>query len=108
MKSFAFLAMLTTLSLAAPAMAVEEYTLTLKDNKFNPQELTIPADTKVKLIVKNEDSTPAEFESHDFKREKIIKGGSQAVIFVGPLKAGSYKFFDEFHEDTTTGTLIVK
>lgn len=108
MKPFALLALITGISVAAPAMAVEEYTLTLKDHKFTPQKLTIPADTKVKLIVKNEDATPAEFESDDFKREKIIKGNSQATIFVGPLKAGSYAFFDEFNEDSATGTLIVK
>jgi len=30
------------------------------------------------------------------------------TVFVGPLDAGSYPFFDDFHRDTTTGTLIVQ
>lgn len=95
---------------ALPALAKEtpEYTLTLKDHVFDPTELEIPANTKVKLLVKNEDATPAEFESDDFKREKIIKGKSEATINVGPLKVGEYKFFDEFNEKTAQGKLIVK
>jgi len=68
----------------------------------------IPVDTKVKLIVKNEDKTPEEFESHDFKREKIIPGGTTAKILVGPLKAGEYKFFGEFNPKTAQGKLVVK
>ena len=90
-----------------PAYA-SDYVLTLKDNQFSPKELEIPAGQKVKVIVKNQDSTPAEFESHDLKREKIISGNSQATIFLGPLDAGKYEFFDEFHEDTTRGFVIVK
>ncbi len=96
------------ISLTATARAAEEYTLTLKDHKFTPEELTVPADKKVTLIVKNEDKNAAEFESHDLKREKVIAPGTTAKINVGPLKAGSYKFFDEFHEDSAKGTLIVK
>ncbi len=95
--------------LAAPAFAdTPSYTITIKDHKFSPSELTIPVDTKVKLIVKNEDKTPAEFESHDFNREKIIQGGKQGIVFVGPLKKGRYNFFEEFHPATGQGTLIVE
>lgn len=96
------------IAVAAPVIAAEEYTLTLKNHKFDPEELTVPADKKIILIVKNEDTTAAEFESHALKREKVIAGGASAKILVGPLKAGSYKFFDEFHEETTKGTLIAK
>lgn len=102
------LALGLVIAVAVPVKAAEEYTLTLKEHKFDPQELTVPAGKKITLIVKNEDSTVAEFESHDLKREKVIAGGASAKINVGPLKAGSYAFFDEFHEDTTKGTLIAK
>ena len=54
------------------------------------------------------DPTPEEFESFDFNREKIIAGGSQAVIFVGPLKPGRYNFFGEFNMETAQGYLVVK
>lgn len=95
--------------LSAPVLAdVPEYVITIKDHKFSPETLEIPAETKVKLVVKNEDSTAEEFESHDFNREKIIRGKSSANIFVGPLKAGEYSFFGEFNPKTAQGKLLVK
>ena len=90
------------------SQAIETLTLNIKDHKFEPTELTIPADTKVKLLVKNLDSTPEEFESYEMHREKIIRGNSQAVIFIGPLKAGTYPFFGEFNQKTAQGRVIVK
>lgn len=95
------------LLLSAPVQA-EDYVLTLKDHVFAPAELTLPAGQKIKLTVRNQDATPAEFESHDLKREKVIQGGREASITLGPLKPGSYTFFDEFHEDTAKGTITVK
>ena len=85
-----------------------DYVITLKDHAFSPAELTIPADQKVKITVKNLDTMPAEFESYDLNREKVVSAQSEISVFVGPLNAGQYKFFDDFHRDTTTGTLIAK
>ena len=84
------------------------FALSIKDHKFTPSELTIPAGKRVKLVIKNLDPTPAEFESEDFKAEKIIPGDAEISLLIGPLNAGRYAFFDEFHEDQTKGTLIVK
>jgi plastocyanin len=104
-----------TLLIAACALLVSsggafaaDYVLTLKDNKFEPQQLSVPAGEKIKLTVKNLDATPAEFESYDLNREKIVKGGAEAVVTIGPLKPGTYQFFDEFHKDTTTGTIVAQ
>jgi len=111
MKSFTLtiLSSIAALLLSAGiASAADEHTLVIKDHQFSPAEITIPADTKVKLIVKNQDATPEEFESYELHREKIIQGNSQATIFVGPLKPGSYKFFGEFNPDTAQGRIIVK
>ena len=72
--------------------------------------LSVPAwagDTEV-VLVHNQDSTPEEFESHELNREKLIAPGKKAVIFVGPLKAGRYPFYGEFHETTARGTLIAE
>ena len=85
-----------------------EYTITIKDHRFDPATIEIPANSKAVLVVKNEDSTAEEFESHDFKREKIIPGNSTAKIKVGPLAPGEYKFFGEFNEKTAQGKLVVK
>ena len=86
----------------------EDYTLTIKDHAFSPAELSVPAGQKFKLTVKNMDTTPAEFESHDLKREKVIAPGASVVIPLGPLKAGSYSFVEEYHEDVAKGTLTAK
>lgn len=87
---------------------VKEFQISIKNHKFEPSELSVPAGQKVKLIVKNEDKTAEEFESHELKREKVIAGGKQAVIFLGPLKSGEYPFFGEFNPKTAQGKIIVK
>lgn len=101
---------LLALSLAAfAASAADEMTLTIKNHTFEPKELVVPAGKKIKLTVVNQDATPAEFESKQLNREKIIPGKSSAVIMIGPLKAGRYSFVEEFHEKESgaQGTIIV-
>jgi hypothetical protein len=107
MKKY-IMATLIALFASSNANALDQYLITIKDHKFNPTNLEVPANKKIKLVVDNQDPTPEEFESHDFKREKIIKGNSKATILVGPLKPGVYKFFGEFNEKTAQGTLTVK
>lgn len=92
---------------SAAAARADDYVITLKDHQFSPKELSIPAGQKVKVTVKNMDSSPAEFESHDLNREKVVSANSEVVIFVGPLNAGSYNYFDEFHPDAK-GTITAK
>lgn len=90
------------------AVAAEEYTLTLKDHRFEPAELVVPAGQKIRLVVKNEDGTPEEFESKSLKREKIVPARKQVILNIGPLESGTYDFFGEFHEATAKGQLIAK
>ncbi|MGH8120414.1 MAG: cupredoxin domain-containing protein [Gammaproteobacteria bacterium] len=106
MKSLIFMVLLTASTLCMAEMQVFE--LHIKDHQFNPAQLEIPAGVKVKLLVKNQDPTPEEFESHDLNREKVIPGNSEAIVYVGPLDPGTYGFFGEFHMDTAQGKLIVK
>lgn len=82
--------------------------LLIVNHRFQPATLTIPANTKVKLAVENRDATPEEFESNDFDREKLILPNSSAVIFVGPLPPGRYRFFGEFNPATAQGVLRVE
>ena len=80
----------------------------MKDHKFDPAELQAPANKPIALRVKNLDSTPMEFESKTLRVEKVLSGNSEAVINIRPQKAERYEFFDEFHEKTTRGVLVVK
>ncbi len=102
------LACLVSFNAAAYSADVPEYSITIKDHKFSPTNLEIPANQKVKLIIKNEDKTPEEFESHDLNREKIVGGGSQINVYVGPLKSGTYKYFGDFNQKTAQGTITAK
>ena len=88
--------------------ADNEFVLTIKDHRFTPSELRVPAGQKVKLIVDNQDATPEEFESHELNREKIIAPKSKATIYIGPLKPGKYPFFGEFNQSTARGVVIAE
>lgn len=96
--------------LLSPGLRAEqtEYHLTIKNHRFEPSELTVPAGQKIQLIVDNQDATPEEFESYELQREKVIPGGSQAKLWVGPLSPGEYPFFGDFHQETAQGRLLVK
>ena len=101
--------MLGWLAAAPVAFAAEpEFTLVIRDHKFQPTELRVPANTKVRLIVDNQDSTAEEFESKDLKREKVIPPKSKGTVLIGPLKPGRYSFVGEFHEKTAKGVIIVE
>jgi len=85
-----------------------QFNLVIKDHRFTPAELQVPAGAKIKLLIKNEDSTPEEFESHELHREKVVPPGQQITVIVGPLDAGTYAFFGDFHKDTARGKLVAK
>jgi plastocyanin len=93
---------------AVTAFAAEEFKLVIKDHKFHPEVMEVPAGERIKLVVHNEDPTPEEFESHELMREKIINGNSKAVVFIGPLEPGEYNYFGEFNMDTALGKIVAK
>jgi hypothetical protein len=85
-----------------------EVALVIRDHRFDPAEIRVPADQKIRVLVHNQDSTPEEFESYELNREKLIAPGAKASIFIGPLKPGRYPFFGEFHEKTARGAVIAE
>lgn len=97
------------LSMAAPASAAEaSYTLTIKDHRFTPASLTVPAGQAFSLVVINNDATAEEFESQDLHVEKVVAGGKQITVHVDGLAKGSYGFYGERHEDTAVGNLFAE
>lgn len=105
---FALIALAALLALSPHAARAADYTLTIKDHKFTPEELKIPANSRVVITVINEDASPEEFESHVLKVEKVIAGKSRGTVRIGPLKPGRYPFVGEFHEATAKGVVIVE
>jgi Cupredoxin-like domain len=105
------LALLSLLALCGPPPAQAEegaYTLTIKDHRFAPTELEIPAGKKITLTVKNLDSTPEEFESLELHREKVVTGGQEITVYIGPLWPGRYEFFGDFNPQTARGHIVAK
>lgn len=82
--------------------------ITIKDHRFYPSEITVPAGKRLKLVVTNLDRTPEEFESDQMRFEKIVQGGGRITVFVNPLKPGRYHFFGEFNLATANGYITAK
>lgn len=92
-----------------PVLAnADPYRLVIKNHRYEPTELLVPAGKRVKLIVDNQDNTPEEFESYSLNREKIVPGSARVVVYIGPLEPGRYKFFGDFHQDTAQGSVVAK
>ncbi len=105
MKKICFAALLFPFAAFA---ADADYTLVIKDHRFQPAELIIPAGKKVKLLIENQDATPEEFDSFALNREKVISGHGSATLYIGPLDAGRYPFIGEFNAATAQGVVVAQ
>lgn len=94
--------------LVGSASANEEVMISIKDHRFDPAEISVPAGQKVTLRIANEDATPEEFESDDLDVEKVIAGQQSVTVEVGPLDPGRYEFYGEYHEGSAKGAIVVK
>lgn len=97
-----------TISLFASTANADDPQLIIKDHKFQPDRLEVPAGVKFKLMVRNNDPTAEEFESFQLNREKIVPPGKEIPVFLGPLDRGEYPFFGDFHQDTAKGVIVAK
>ena len=88
-------------------MAFVKVTIAIRGHQFVPAEVPVPVGVKVELVIRNEQTSPAEFESSSLHREKVVPPGAAASIFVGPLNPGRYEFFDDFHP-ATRGVIVVQ
>lgn len=92
-----------------PALAAEpEVLLVIRNHRFEPAEVAVPAGQRIKLVVHNQDDKPEEFESFALGREKVIPAGGKVTIFIGPLKPGRYPFIGEYHEVTAKGVVVAQ
>ena len=103
-----FVAVCWLLAMSAAGAEEATFKLTIRNHRFEPTELMVPAGQKIKIEIENLDATPEEFESYELNREKVVPAKATVVIFVGPLKPGRYPFFGDFHKDTAKGVLIAK
>lgn len=96
------------LVLGAATARADDYVLTIKDHRFTPAEIKVPANQRVAITVVNQDATPEEFDSSALKVEKVIAGNSKGVVRIGPLKPGRYPFIGEYNEATAKGVVVAE
>lgn len=109
MKTIRSVALLSSMLAFSPvALAQQAVHVVIKDHKFSPAEAKAPANQAFVLVVKNLDSTAAEFESKSLRVEKVVAPGSEVTMQIRPLNPGRYRFFDDFHQDTTEGELVAE
>jgi len=109
MRTFLILVSSVAAMLLAPAsLRAQDVTITIKNHRFTPSEVKVPANKRVQITVVNDDPTPEEFESHEMKVEKVIPGKSKGVVRIGPLAPGRYPFFGEFNQATAKGVVIAE
>lgn len=90
------------------AQELPSFNLLIRDGRFVPATLEVPANTKFRLLIKNEGPGAEEFESVELRKEKVLAPGASSFLIFQPLKPGTYKFFGDFHPDTAQGQLVAK
>ena len=90
------------------AQDLPTFSLLIRAGHFVPATLEVPANTKFRLLIKNEGPGAEEFESVELRKEKVLAPGASSFLIFQPLKAGSYKFFGEFHPETAQGQIVAK
>jgi hypothetical protein len=98
------------LVLGGPAAAADltKIELTIKDHRFTPSEIHVPAGKPALLTIKNEDPTPEEFDSSALQIEKVVIGGGTGMVRLRPLGPGRYPFIGEYHSATAQGVVVAK
>ncbi|BCK88453.1 hypothetical protein MIZ01_2257 [Sideroxyarcus emersonii] len=84
------------------------YTLVIREHRFQPAELSVPAGAKIKLQIENQDATAEEFDSYALNREKVVTGHGSATLYIGPLNPGRYPFMGEFNQATAQGVIVAE
>ena len=82
--------------------------VTLKDHRFTPAEIHVPANQPVLLSLANEDDAAEEFDSTALKVEKVVPGHNKGNVRIRPLAPGRYPFMGEYHAETAQGIVVAE
>ncbi|HVM99111.1 MAG TPA: cupredoxin domain-containing protein [Caulobacteraceae bacterium] len=91
---------------AAFASAPAAVTLVLKNHRFTPASVTVPAGQRITVVLINQDPAGEEFDSRDLDTEEDVTPLGRTSFQIGPLKPGRYSFMGEFHAQTAEGEVI--
>ena len=93
---------------AVQAQELPTFKLVARDGKWFPEVLAVPANTRFRLEITNQNAGPEEFESKELHKELVLAPGVTRVLVFAPMKPGTYPFFGEFHPQTARGRIVVK
>ena len=104
---------LCTLSALLPGCTSDDpnmlkFELLIENHRFIPEEIIIPSNTKVKLLIHNKDDSAEEFECLAIRKEKLIPAKSSVSMIIPALQSGIYDFVGEFHPNSAIGRIKVK
>jgi uncharacterized protein (DUF58 family) len=96
--------------IALPAVAQElpSFTVAIRDGRITPAQIEVPARRKIKLVIRNEGSSPCELENLDLRVEKVLAPGASSFVVIHSLAPGRHRFIDEFHPTGDTLELIAR
>jgi len=80
--------------------------VSLKDHRFTPAEIHVPANQPALITLTNMDGAAEEFDSAALKVEKVVPGHESGSVRLRPLAPGRYPFMGEYHADTARGVVI--
>ncbi|MBV8047253.1 MAG: cupredoxin domain-containing protein [Paludibacterium sp.] len=106
-RFFVAAALLLASPLAALAEDMPTFRLEMGDGKFSTTRIEAPARTRFKIEVVNKGKTPAEFESLQLRKEKVLAPGAESFVVFQSLSPGEYRFYDDFHP-SAQGVIVVK
>src|SRR6476646_587205 len=86
-RSISFGLLALALCAGAPALAAEDPTFRIefKDGAVRPREIEVPANVRIRLELVNAGETPAEFESLELKKEKVLAPNTSSVLVIRTL-----------------------
>jgi hypothetical protein len=111
MKTVAFLFLLALAAAPASSARAENaatFRIEFNDGKVEPQRLEVPANKTLDIELVNKGQGPAEFESKQLRKEKVIAPGAAVSLVIRGLDPGEYDFFDDFHPDAPPAVLVAK
>jgi heme/copper-type cytochrome/quinol oxidase subunit 2 len=99
---------LTIFAATYAAAGADEVTIRFADHHFTPQTLNVPAGQPIVIKVINASKETIEFESFKLNREVAMTPGETTTVRLPALSAGSYDFYDDFHQDVPQGSIVAK
>jgi len=93
---------------AVQAQELLTFKLLAREGKWFPEVLEVPANTRFRLEITNQNAGPEEFESKELHKELVLAPGVSRVLVFAPMKPGTYPFVGEFHPKTAHGRIVVK